>query len=229
MDDLTPVCLRVWGDYACFTRPEMKVERVSYELMTPSAARGVLEAIYWKPQFDWVIQRIELLAPVRYASILRNELKTVLAASSVKGWAEKHQGRGNYNIEDDRTQRHALILRDVAYNIHAHVRVRPGCDEPPAKFRAQFRRRVERGQCFWTPYLGCREFSAFFSDINPQEQPIPISMPIGRMLFDLKFSDARNKDFGQGEPFFFNAQLNQGVLHVPQALYEHTLENKRNR
>lgn len=228
MSNLAPVSLRVWGDYACFTRPEMKVERVSYEIMTPSAARGLLEAIFWKPQFDWVIERIELLKPVRYASILRNELKTIIAANTAVRW-EKDGGRGNYNIENDRTQRHALILKDVAYNIHAQVRVRPGCHEDPAKFRAQLRRRVERRQCFWMPYLGCREFTAFFAEVDPHEQPLPISMPLGRMLFDLKYNNSPGKDFGQGEPLFFNAQLNQGVLHIPSELYEHTLADHRSR
>ena len=224
---MTPVSIRVWGDWACFTRPEMKVERVSYEVMTPSAARGVLESIFWKPQFDWVIERIDVLKPVRFASILRNEVKDKTAFNTVKKWADDG---GRYDATERRTQRHALVLRDVAYNIHASMRLRPGVNDPPAKYRDQFRRRVKKGQCFWRPYLGCREFSAFFSPVDPTEPTYGVDMAIGRMLFDLKYDDRFKKaSFGQGTPVFFDARLERGVLEVPTSMYDDLLRDKENR
>ena len=224
---MKPLSIRVWGDFACFTRPEMKVERVSYEFMTPSAARGVLEAIFWKPQFDWVVERIDVLKPVRFSSVLRNEVKDKIAFRTVQKWPEDG---GHYDVTDRRTQRHALVLRDVAYNIHASMRLRPGVNDNPAKYRDQFQRRVRKGQCFWRPYLGCREFSAYFSPVDPGELAFPMDMAIGRMLFDLKYDDRiKKKTFGQGTPVFFDARLTQGTLEVPTSLYDELLSDKVNR
>jgi len=222
-----PLKVKVWGDFACFTRPETKVERVSYDVMTPSAARNILQAIFWKPQFDWVVQEIQVLAPIRRMSIQRNEVNTKCAASTVQGWSR--EGLGHFVIEDDRTQRHALILRDVAYVIAADVRVRPGTDAHPQKYREQFLRRVERGQCAWTPYLGCREFSAFFGPPEADDTPIAETNALGRMLFDLTYSDRPDRSFGEGKPLFFNARLDGGVLRVPPELYDVTLEGKTSR
>jgi len=209
MSRYPPVCVKVWGEFACFTRPEMKVERVSYDVMTPSAARGILEAIFWKPEFTWHVEIIEVLKPIRRISLLRNEVKT------------KASGRGQsgrYFADDDRTQRHTLALRDVAYVIRASVALRPhGSEVDPAKYRDQFRRRVARGQCYRRPCLGCREFAAEFGEPSGGEQPIDVTTDMGRMLFDIRYTDDES---GRGDPVFFNGRLEDGVLNVPQDLYE---------
>jgi CRISPR-associated protein Cas5d len=209
-----PIEVRVWGEYACFTRPEMKVERVSYEVMTPSAARGVLESIFWKPEFQWRVREIRVLKPIRYFSIRRNEVSSRAVYRTARRWMEEG---GGYYADEDRSQRHTLGLRDVAYIITADVALRADVRENPAKYRDQFRRRVARGQCHSTPYLGCREFAAGFAQPEGREAAQPITADLGRMLFDL--------DYGAGggqriEPRFFGARLEHGVLRVPSALYE---------
>ena len=211
-----PLQLKVWGDYACFTRPEAKVERVSYETMTPSAARGVLEAVYWKPEVQWRVRRIAVLRPIRHASFLRNEVNTTASPGRLKGAFERGEDPAYY-ADDDRTQRHTLALRDVAYLIDADLvpTGRGGADHP-AKHRDIFRRRVRRGQCFHRPYLGCREFAAHFGEPDSSERPIDRTDPLGRMLFDLRY------EAGRATPLFFNAALEGGVVHVPDALYEQT-------
>ena len=207
-----PVEVKVWSlpeaPYACFTRPEMKVERVSYPVMTPSAARGVLEAIFWKPEFSWRISEIVVLNPIAYFSILRNEVNTRASERSARGW---ERNGGGFFASEDRAQRHTLALRDVAYIIRAHVAPKPGVRGDPAKWRDQFRRRVERGQCFAQPYLGCREFTAAFGPVEGNEVPRSGSMHLGRMLYDLEFIDPN----GRGIPRFFQAELRDGVLAVP--------------
>ena len=211
-----PLELLVWGKFACFTRPEMKVERVSYEVMTPSAARGVLEAIYWKPEFQWHIQEIRVLKPIRYFSILRNEVKNRIAYATAQ---HRYEGSMHYYADEDRTQRHTLCLRDVAYEIVAQTVMQPGVQEDEAKYRDQFRRRVQRGQCHQMPYLGCREFSASFgTEIPASEQARlqDVTVDLGRMLFDLEYVSDQS---GRGEPRFFHARLDGGVLHVPASLY----------
>lgn len=212
MPDHPPLRVKVWGDYACFTRPEMKVERVSYEVMTPSAARGVLEAIYWKPEIAWRVRRIHVLRPIRRASILRNEVNSTVPAATVRRSFEKGEGTA-YFADSDRTQRHTLALRDVAYLIEADAV--PTSGDHPAKHRDIFRRRVARGRCFHHPYLGCREFAAHFAEPDGTEQAIDRTDELGRMLFDLHY--------GQGTrnvPLFFSARLDRGVLHIPDALYD---------
>ena len=219
MDTHTPLEVKVWGEIACFTRPEMKVERVSYEAMTPSAARGVLEAIFWKPEFRWLIQEIHVLRPIEAISFLRNEVKNRASYRAAQSWIDT-PGAGFF-VEDDRTQRHTLALRDVAYVIHADIElIGRGTEEHPAKYRDQFRRRVAKGQCFHRPYLGCREFTASFSEASDQELPIDVSKHLGRMLFDLKYMPDGS---GEGTPIFFDAELDQGILKVPQPLYQQTL------
>ncbi len=205
--DYPPVEVRVWGDFACFTRPEMKVERVSYAVPTPSAARGILEAIFWKPQFTWRIEEIWVLNPIRYYSILRNEVNSKASRRSASSW-EKHGGR--FVASEDRTQRHTLALRDVDYVIRARVELQPGVDDHPAKYRDQFRRRVRKGRCFSRPYLGCREFAARFAEPTGKERPIPRTDPLGRMLYDLEY-----RADGRGTPHFFRAGLEHGILRVP--------------
>lgn len=203
------LAVRVWGDWACFTRPEMKVERVSYPVMTPSAARGLLESIFWKPQFAWQVEQIDVLNQIRFQSIRRNEVKSRASERVAHRW-ESHGG--GYYSASDRTQRHTLALRDVAYVIHAQIRVNPDCGERSAKFRDQFRRRLRKGRCFARPYLGCREFAAHFATPNGREQPIARTEDLGLMLLDLDYASDCS---GQGAPRFFSARLVGGVLHVP--------------
>lgn len=205
-----PVEVRVWGDYACFTRPEMKVERVSYPVPTPSAARGILEAILWKPEFRWRVEEIWVLNPIRYFSILRNEVNSRQSVSTARGW---QAGGGGYDASADRAQRHTLALRDVGYIIRAQVEVLPGVGEDPAKYRDQFRRRVRAGQCYATPYLGCREFSAAFAEPDGTERPADgLDGELGPMLLDLQYAEDGS---GRAVPRFFDARLEAGVLRVP--------------
>jgi len=210
MTDTYPtLAVRVWGDLACFTRPEMKVERVTYPVMTPSAARGVLEAIFWKPEFRWRVEEIWVLRPISYFSILRNEINTRQSERSASTW--QREG-GGYDAAGDRAQRHTLALREVAYLIKAQIVLRSHADANPAKYRDQFRRRVADGRCFATPFLGCREFSASFGEPAGDERPINLSDTLGPMLLDLDYAPGRS---GRGTPRFFDAELAAGVLRVP--------------
>ncbi len=219
MPDYPPLQVKVWGELACFTRPEMKVERVSYPVMTPSAARGVLEAIFWKPEIRWQVIEIWVLNPIRHFSILRNEVKNRAVFSTAQNWAKEG---GGYFAEEDRAQRHTLALRDVAYLIKADIVLQAHADEDIAKYRDQFRRRVAKGKCHHTPYLGCREFSAFFAEPDGSERPIDMSDDLGRMLFDLDyFKDST----GRGIPIYDKFSLDDGVLRIPRHLYEKGAEN----
>ncbi len=207
---IEPLAVKVWAPYACFTRPEMKVERVTYPVMTPSAARGVLTAIFWKPEFLWYVQEIWVLKPIRHISLVRNEVNKVLPVR------EALKPDYAYYADQDRAQRHTLALRDVAYLIQAQIRVVEGAEKNEYAYRDQFRRRVERGQCYWRPYLGCREFSAQFSLPDGNEQPIDLTDDLGRMFFDMRYN-VKGKPV---EPLFFHAYLERGILKVPQHLYE---------
>jgi CRISPR-associated protein Cas5d len=202
--------VKVTGDYACFTRPEQKIERVSYEVITPSAARGMLEAIFFHKPMKWRVREIVVLKPIRHFSILRNEVTSRMSERS-----------GGLSITDDRSQKHTLGLRDVEYIIKADVWVPPGTTDrdgnivDAAKYRDQFRRRVQRGQCYWQPYLGCREFSAFFSSPDGTEQPINVSASLGRMLLDIEYGED-----GKNTAHYFDAELVEGRLIVPQQDYD---------
>ncbi len=229
------VKLKVWGAYAAFTRPEMKVERVSYEVITPSAARGILEAIHWKPGMLWVVDRIHVLAPIRFTTVRRNEIGAKIPQPPVVRAMRGLPGTLGINAADHRQQRAALILRDVAYGIAAHVEIlRPDLDErgrplehPAAKQIETFRRRAAKGQFFHQPYLGCREFPAAFEPAD--EFPPPpadlqgISRPLGLMLHDMVFTpDPKGaiieSNTGRrlaATPRFFAAVLENGVVHVP--------------
>lgn len=202
---------RVWGDLACFTRPEMKVERVSYPVMSPSAARGLLEAIFWKPEFRWQIQEIWVLKPVRYFSILRNEVNSRASARAAQRWQDEG---GGYNATSarERAQRHTLALRDVSYLIRAQIQVEPRVERDVAGYRDQFRRRLRQGRCFSTPYFGCREFAASFGESDGTERPIDQNDDLGLMLLDLDYDVDGS---GRGSPRFFKARLERGILHVP--------------
>ncbi|MFH1018561.1 MAG: type I-C CRISPR-associated protein Cas5c [Pseudomonadota bacterium] len=217
MED-TFVRVRVAGLYACFSRPEMKVERVSYEVMTPSAARGVLDAVLWRPEMRWVVRNITVLRPIRFISIRRNEVQSKIAPRTVHGWMKdprKYEplaaGAGEGT---DGTPRNTLALKDVAYVIEAEPRVfSPNGDNTPTKYMAMFNRRVEKGQCFQQPYLGCREFACSFSPPDPSENPIAESLELGLMLYDVaKLYDVANPEKGQYKPYFFRARLENGIL-----------------
>ena len=201
-----PLEVEVWADFACFTRPEMKVERVSYPVMTPSAARGVLEAIFWKPEFRWRVEQISVLRDIKYFSILRNEVNGVASERAARTWAKTG---GGYFADEDRAQRHTLALRDVFYRISAGMELHHHATDDIAKYRDQFRRRVQSGRCFATPYLGCREFSAAFGPAS-NRQPIDLTDELGMMLHDIDYGAG-----GRNTPHFFQARLDRGVLHVP--------------
>jgi CRISPR-associated protein Cas5d len=208
------VCLRVWGDYACFTRAEMKVERVSYDVMTPSAARGVLEAILWKPQIIWRVTRIDVLKPIRWISVRRNEVASVISTDNVKTAMNRGKGMLGLYADEDRQQRAALLLRDVDYLIHARFELTEQADsgDTLAKYAAMFRRRAEKGQCFNQPYLGCREFSAAFGWVDPAgawPEPIAENRDLGWMLYDLEYRNS------EPIPCFFRAQLDNGAVRIP--------------
>lgn len=195
--------LKVWGEYACFTRPEMKVERVSYDVMTPSAARGILEAILWKPAIRWNVVRIDVLNPIRWASVRRNEVGAVMSPRT----------DGLY-VEDQRQQRAGLLLRDVAYAIHAffEMTTKAGAEDNVKKFEEMFVRRAEKGQCFHRPYLGCREFAATFelcSSKADEQKTIGESRDLGFMLYDIDFSGT------EPMPLWFRANLEAGRVWVP--------------
>lgn len=211
------VRLHVWGERALFTRPEMKVERVTYDVITPSAARGILEAIHWKPAIRWVVDRIHVLKPIRFESIRRNEVGEKLSTRN----AEQAMKKGDpsalaKDVAEDRQQRAATVLRDVAYVIEAHFELTERADgnETAGKHLDIFNRRARQGQCFHMPCLGTREFPANFELIEP-EDPLPDHDPemlttrdLGYMLHDLDYANGR-------EPRFFRAQLADGVIEVP--------------
>ena len=208
------ICLRVWGELACFTRPEMKVERVSYDVMTPSSARGVLEAIYWKPQIRWVIEEIHVLKKIRFTNIRRNELGGIGPSDrTLKSYLDgSKQDRLAQVIEDDRQQRAATVLRDVDYVIHAHYKVLDKKD-PPQKHYEMFKRRATKGQCFQQPYLGCREFVANFEwqegKLPEADRSLRGEIDLGYMLHDIDFENNMASKF-------FRAKMNGGVVKVPE-------------
>lgn len=208
-------CLEVSGDFACFTRPEMKVERVSYDVMTPSSARAVFESILWKPSIRWHIDKIEVLKPIRWISIRRNEVGAVISVRNAQEAMNKGTGQLGLNIEDERQQRAGLFLRDVTYRIHAHfeLQLNAGENNTPAKFLDMFERRAEKGQCVNQPYLGCREFACDFRLVDPaqmQLSPIAETRDLGLMLYDMDYSNTTDP-----QPRFFRAALEQGVLTIP--------------
>ncbi|MCB1318400.1 MAG: type I-C CRISPR-associated protein Cas5, partial [Leptospiraceae bacterium] len=204
----------VWGENACFSRPEMKVERVSYDVPTPSAARGILEAILWKPALRWTVQKITLLRPIQFESIRRNELGSKVPFRNITATMENGRGLLNSYIEDDRQQRAGLILKDVAYIIHASFEIteRAGPADNPKKFRDMFLRRVERGQCHHFPCLGCREFPAYFSlpDGNETALGADANRDLGWMFYDFVFGEDDS-----ARPHFFRARLTEGEVNIP--------------
>ena len=214
---MTTFCLKVWGDYACFTRPEMKVERVSYDVITPSAARAIFEAILWKPAIRWQVTRIEVLKPIRWISVRRNEVGAVASLRTAQTAMQTGRSDLGLYIEEERQQRAGLFLRNVAYRLHARFEMtqQKGAEDSPEKFLAMFNRRAEAGQCFNQPYLGCREFAAHFELIHDSQAAAGADPAIGEtrdlgwMLHDIDFADRM-------QPRFFRAQIQQGVIEVPE-------------
>lgn len=210
------VRLEVWGDYALFTRPELKTERVSYDIMTPSAARGILEAIFWHPGLRYHIRRIYVCSPIRFTNVRRNEVKSIISSRNVRTVME--QGKGDLWIaaSEDIQQRASMLLRDVHYVIEADFemteKAAPG--DNPGKFQEMLTRRIRKGQFFHQPYFGCREFPVHFKPCE-QKPTCPDELmgihELGLMLYDMDYSDP-----GNIHPLFFRAKLVNGVLVVPE-------------
>lgn len=223
-------CLEVWGAYACFTRPELKVERVSYDVMTPSAARAIFESIFWKPAIRWQVTKIEVLNPIKWCNIRRNEVGAVASKNPVY-------------IEEKRQQKNSLLLQDVRYRIWAKLEFIPQWkrkesknplidgeevellrkDENPGKYNAMFERRARKGQCFNQPYLGTREFSASFRLVDAEndvlDNPIQDSRDLGLMLYDMDFE----KNVEKPDAMFYRAKMENGVIIVPPKNSEEVL------
>lgn len=210
---MTTFCLEVSGPFACFTRPEMKVERVSYDVMTPSAARSIFEAILWKPAIRWRVHRIEVLKPIRWINLRRNEVSAVVSTRNVQQAMAAGSGTLGLYIEDERQQRAGYFLRDVAYRVHADLSLAPSSAEPLVKYTEMFTRRATRGQCVNQPYLGCREFAADVRLVmtdSPPTASIGETRDLGWMLHDLDFTHPSDP-----QPRFFNAKMVNGVVQVP--------------
>ena len=223
-------CLEVWGAYACFTRPELKVERVSYDVMTPSAARAIFESIFWKPAIRWQVTKIEVLNPIKWCNIRRNEVGAVASKNPIY-------------IEDKRQQKNSLLLQDVRYRIWAKLEFIPQWkrkesknplidgeevellrkDENPGKYNAMFERRARKGQCFNQPYLGTREFSVSFRLVDIEndvlDNPIQESRDLGLMLYDMDF----DKNVEKPDAMFYRAKMENGVIIVPPKNSEEVL------
>lgn len=211
--------LHIWGEYACFTRPEMKVERVSYDVITPSAARGILEAIHWKPAIRWQIDRIHVLKPIRFESIRRNEVGSKIGLGNIKKAMNAKSTQDLYTVADeDRQQRAATVLRDVAYVIEAHFELtdKAGPDDNEGKHLDQFNRRARKGQCFHQPCMGTREFPAHFALLDERDAwPVcelndaDKNRDLGWMLHDIDFAAGNT-------PRFFRAELKNGVIELSE-------------
>jgi CRISPR-associated protein Cas5d len=226
------ITLEISGDYALFSRPEMKVERVSYDVITPSAARGVLEAIYWKPQIRFVINEITVINPVRFTNIRRNEISKKASNPTAAMMQEGGAGQLGIQVEDSRQQRASLLLKDVRYIVKASIKVldcrmdRDGIELPEnqiaGKHLEMFKRRARKGQAFHQPYLGCREFPARFT-LHESDETLPAphgsftgEKDLGFMLHDIEFDqDPRTKEVKSTTPHFFRAQMNNGIITVP--------------
>ncbi|MCY0879569.1 MAG: type I-C CRISPR-associated protein Cas5c [Firmicutes bacterium] len=222
--------LEVWGEFACFTRPELKIERFSYPVITPSAARGIFEAVYWKPEFRWVIDRIELLSIPSWIGLRRNEVKDKAPTEkTIRRWMEGKTAIEPQWADADRswigtdqkgrTQRQTMALRNPHYRIYAHVE--PWADNEPyrTKFEAQFVRRAKRGQCIYQPYLGCREFPAYFSWVEDQDlaakKPVPLDADWGWMLYDVFDRNVPGTPYSLPRIQLFRCVVRSGVIDVP--------------
>lgn len=207
------VKVKVWGEYALFSRPEMKVERCSYDVITPSAARGILEAIYWHPGMKWVIDKIYVQKPVQFTSIRRNEVKSKISSNNVLPVYNGADKPLYISTKSDIVQRASLLLRDVSYVIEAHFEMTEKAVESdnPGKFKDIIMRRLKRGECYHTPYFGCREFPANFClcEDDKIETAYSGETDLGFMLYDMDFSDLDNI-----QPMFFRALMKDGVINL---------------
>lgn len=204
--------VEVWGDYACFTRPELKSEKYSYDVMTPSAARGILEAVFWHPGLRWVIDEIYVLSPIEFANIRRNEVKSRMLSTKAKSAMSGSDVDLYIDAKADIQQRAATVLKNVHYVIKAHFDMTDKASETdnPAKFQEMMKRRLEKGQYYHQPYLGCREFPARFRLWEFDTVPtVNITTDLGLMLYDMDYSDKENIT-----PVFFRARLQNGVLDL---------------
>lgn len=208
--------VEVWGDYALFSRPEMKVERVSYDVITPSAARGLLESIYWHPGLSWKIDRIYVCNPIRFTNIRRNEVKDVVSGSSVKSVMKSGKGEIYIATSESIQQRAAMVLKEVRYVIEAHFDMtdNAAASDNPGKFQDIMKRRLERGQFYSMPYMGTREFPAHFKPCGAiPECPDELkgTRDLGWMLLDMDYTDRSDI-----QPRFFRATMTDGVIDVPE-------------
>lgn len=206
---MNTVRVKLSGPLACFTRPEFKAERQSYQIITPSAARGAIEAIFWRPAVFWIVRSIAVLRPIRFTGFRRNEVNDRAPAENLAAQSRRGEALEPFLADERRAQRYTLALRDVAYVIEVEPRLtaRAGPTETPQKFIEMLERRVRRGQCFHQPCLGIREFAADFGP-DDGEQPIAASAKLGRILHDIEFG-AKNR------AHFFEARLENGVVRVP--------------
>ena len=206
------VKIECWGPYASFDRPELKVERMSYDMMTPSAARGLVEAIFWHPGLKYVIDEIDLLSPIKFTNIRRNEVKSKISGNTVMSNA-KTQNIMYLSTKEDIQQRAATVLKDVRYCIHVHFEMtdKANASDNPGKFKEMLCRRARKGQCYHQPYLGCREFPAGFRLVEEDEViiPYPETRDLGFMLYDMDYSDSQNI-----VPEFFHGKLEKGVMDL---------------
>ena len=213
------ITIRIWGEYACFTRPELKVERVSYDIITPTAAKGIIEAIYWKPAINWIIDKIHVIKPIQFTNIRRNEVSEKMKMSKINAAIKKGL---QYNIvsTDFRHQRAAMILKDVEYVIQAHFELNPEKSSNEDTIEKHYNislRRLRRGQYFSKPFLGTREFGANYEFIERKEvvpkSQLTGSLDLGFILYSLNYSiDEKNKQ--TINPSFFRAKLNDGILDL---------------
>lgn len=229
--------LEVWGEFACFSRPELKVERFSYPVITPSAARGIFDAIYAKPaEFRWAILAVEVLSAPVFIALRRNEVKDKANVNAIFDWMSAKRepepiwADGDRDLlgtdEKGRTQRQTMALKDVRYRLHGEIRPWPGHEASQAALEAQFLRRAERGKCFHQPYFGCREFPAFFSVVKPEDekQPLPLDQDLGLMLYDVFDLSRPGGPHDAPAVSLFRARLQGGVLSVPDYASEEVLK-----
>jgi CRISPR-associated protein Cas5d len=204
--------VRIRGQFACFTRPEFKTERLSYEVLTPSAARGILESILWKPAIFWHIRRILVLSPVQFVQFKRNEVNSRVITAKAASASRSGAAIEDYFADEDRAQRNTVALRGVDYAVDAEMVMTPraGDGDNPRKFDEMFRRRLERGQFHMQPYLGCREFPANVEPYTGDPRPIEQDRDLGLMLHDIRYAAVGN------EAVFFHARIDKGVINVPE-------------
>ena len=209
------ISLEVWGDFACFTRPEYKAERASYDVMTPSAARGILEAVYYHPGLKYHVDKIHVCAPIRFLNLRRNEVKSVISARTARTVMERGSGELYMVTSQEIQQRAAMLLRDVHYIIEAHFEMtdKAAPSDNPGKFQDIIQRRIRKGQCYYQPCFGCREFPAHFKPcdaVPPCPDELKGRRDFGWMLYDMDYTNPENI-----QPRFFRAVLQDGVLNVP--------------